>query len=96
MIVKRNEPFELAYWDEFVAPLVTDDVEVLQNVSHKTKVDLLGRAKAMVFPIQWPEPFGLVMVEAMASGTPVVACPAGAAVETRGRGRDRISPQFPR
>ena len=35
----------------------------------------------MVFPIQWPEPFGLVMVEAMACGTPVVACPAGAAVE---------------
>ena len=35
----------------------------------------------MIFPIQWPEPFGLVMVEAMACGTPVVACPAGAAVE---------------
>jgi glycosyltransferase involved in cell wall biosynthesis len=35
----------------------------------------------MVFPIQWPEPFGLVMAEAMACGTPVVACPAGAAVE---------------
>jgi glycosyltransferase involved in cell wall biosynthesis len=81
MIVKRNEPFELAYWDEIVAPLVTDEVEVLGNVSHETKVDLLGRAKAMIFPIQWPEPFGLVMVEAMASGTPVVACPAGAAVE---------------
>jgi glycosyltransferase involved in cell wall biosynthesis len=35
----------------------------------------------MVFPIQWPEPFGLVMVEAMACGTPVIACPEGAAVE---------------
>jgi glycosyltransferase involved in cell wall biosynthesis len=41
----------------------------------------LSRARAMVFPIQWAEPFGLVMAEAMACGTPVVACPAGAAVE---------------
>ena len=49
--------------------------------SHATKVDLLARARAMIFPIQWPEPFGLVMAEAMACGTPVVACPAGAAVE---------------
>ena len=48
---------------------------------HEQKADLLGRARAMVFPIQWPEPFGLVMAEAMACGTPVVACPAGAAVE---------------
>jgi glycosyltransferase involved in cell wall biosynthesis len=45
------------------------------------KVDLLSRAKAMVFPIDWAEPFGLVMIEAMACGTPVVTCPAGAAVE---------------
>jgi glycosyltransferase involved in cell wall biosynthesis len=81
MIVKRNEPFELAYWDEYVAPLLTDDVEVLEDVSHAVKIDLLGRAQAMVFPIQWPEPFGLVMTEAMACGTPVVACPVGAAVE---------------
>ncbi len=81
MIVKRNEPFERAYWDEIVAPMLNDEVEVFQNVSHEQKADLLGRARAMVFPIQWPEPFGLVMVEAMACGTPVVACPAGAAVE---------------
>jgi glycosyltransferase involved in cell wall biosynthesis len=81
MIVKKNEPFERAYWDEIVAPLLHDEVEVYEAVSHDRKVDLLGRARAMVFPIQWPEPFGLVMVEAMACGTPVVACPAGAAVE---------------
>ncbi len=81
MIVKRNEPFERAYWDEIVVPMLHDEVEVFQNVSHDEKADLLGRARAMVFPIQWPEPFGLVMVEAMACGTPVVACPAGASVE---------------
>lgn len=81
MVVKKNEPFERAYWDEIVAPLLNNEVEVFEAVSHEQKIDLLGRARAMVFPIQWPEPFGLVIVEAMACGTPVVACPAGAAVE---------------
>lgn len=81
MVVKKNEPFERAYWDEIVAPLLHDEVEVYEAIPHERKVDLLGRARAMVFPIQWPEPFGLVMVESMACGTPVVACPAGAAVE---------------
>jgi glycosyltransferase involved in cell wall biosynthesis len=81
MVVKRNEPFERAYWDEIVAPMLHAEVEVYENIAHEQKADLLGRARAMVFPIQWPEPFGLVMVEAMACGTPVVACPAGAAVE---------------
>jgi glycosyltransferase involved in cell wall biosynthesis len=81
MIVKKSEPFERSYWDEIVAPQLHDEVEVFENVSHERKVDLLGRARAMVFPIQWPEPFGLVMVEAMACGTPVVACGVGAAVE---------------
>lgn len=81
MIVKKSEPFERAYWDEMVAPLLHDEVEVFEAVSHEAKVDLLGRARAMVFPIDWPEPFGLVMVEAMACGTPVVTCPFGAATE---------------
>ena len=81
MVIKKNEPFETAYWDEIVAPLLNDEVEVYEAISHEQKTDLLGRARAMVFPIQWPEPFGLVMAEAMACGTPVVACPTGAAVE---------------
>jgi glycosyltransferase involved in cell wall biosynthesis len=81
MLVKRNEPFELAYWDEAVAPKLHDEVEVFERVSHDVKAKLLAHARAMVFPIQWPEPFGLVMIEAMACGTPVVACPRGAATE---------------
>ncbi len=81
MVIKKNEAFERTYWDEIVAPLLNDEVEVFEAISTVQKADLLSRARAMVFPIQWPEPFGLVMVEAMACGTPVVACPAGAAVE---------------
>src|SRR5205823_1915211 len=54
MVVKRNEPFERAYWDEIVVPMLHDEVEVYQNVTHEDKADLLGRARAMVFPIQWP------------------------------------------
>jgi len=81
MLVKRNEPFEIAYWDEAVAPKLHDEVDVFERVSHAAKADLLARARAMIFPIQWPEPFGLVMIEAMACGTPVLACPRGAATE---------------
>ena len=81
MIIKKSEAFERAYWDEIVAPMLFDGVEVYEGVDHETKVDLLGRARAFLFPIDWAEPFGLVMIEAMACGTPVVTCPVGAAVE---------------
>ncbi|HEY5014442.1 MAG TPA: glycosyltransferase family 4 protein [Acidimicrobiia bacterium] len=81
MIVKHNEPLEQAYFDLEVAPRLGADIEMLENVSHEVKVDRLGRAKGMIFPIRWPEPFGLVMVEAMACGTPVVTTNWGAAPE---------------
>jgi glycosyltransferase involved in cell wall biosynthesis len=81
MILKRNEPPEREYYDEVVEPMLSDDVEVLANVSHERKVELLAHAKAMLFPIQWMEPFGLVMTEAMACGTPVVTTNWGAAPE---------------
>jgi len=81
MMVKKSEPFERDYWDNVVAPHLTDDIEVVENVPHAEKVAMLGRAKAMVFPIRWSEPFGLVMIEAMACGTPVLTSPLGAAPE---------------
>jgi len=87
MIVKRGEPPEVDYWHEHVEPLLGDDIEVLEGVEHQEKVAALQHAYAMVFPIRWPEPFGLVMVEAMACGTPVLACPSGAAVEIVCEGR---------
>lgn len=81
MIVKHTEPLEQAYFDLEVAPRLGADIELLDDVTHEVKVDRLARARGMVFPIRWPEPFGLVMVEAMACGTPVVTTNWGAAPE---------------
>lgn len=81
MVIKRSEPFERTYFDERVAPLLGPDVTVLDEPPHEVKVDLMGRSRAMLFPIDWPEPFGLVMVEALACGTPVIARGLGAVPE---------------
>lgn len=69
------------YFEREVRPHLGAGVEWRENVSGRAKAELLAGAAAMLFPIQWEEPFGLAMVEAMASGTPVVATPRGAAVE---------------
>jgi glycosyltransferase involved in cell wall biosynthesis len=81
MLIKRSEPAERAYFDEVVTPFLGEDVLVVDQPPHEVKVDLMGRARALLFPIDWPEPFGLVMTEAMACGTPVIARPLGAASE---------------
>jgi len=86
MIVKRSEPAERNYWDHMVAPRLGSDVEVMEEPPDDVKVDVLGRAKALIFPIDWPEPFGLVMTEAMACGTPVIARRLGAAPEVIAHG----------
>jgi glycosyltransferase involved in cell wall biosynthesis len=79
--VKIAEPEEHREWEENVKPYLPSDFAVLGEIGHDEKVDLLARAKALLFPIEWPEPFGLVMVEAMASGTPVIATPWGSVPE---------------
>jgi len=72
---------EQAYWAEMVEPLLGDDVEVHGECDQEQKTELLARATALLFPIQWAEPFGLVMTEAMACGTPVIAWRNGSVPE---------------
>ena len=63
-----------AYFEEHIEPLLeADHVEFIGEISSDEKADFLGRASALLFPIDWSEPFGLVMIEAMACGTPVIA-----------------------
>ena len=81
MAAKMREPWERAYFDAEVAPLLSEDVRYLGEVPHEEKLALLGAAMALVNPIRWHEPFGLVMVESLACGTPVVSFREGAAPE---------------
>ncbi len=82
MAIKVSEPLEIEYYTTMIAPALHGaDVDVRIGVGHDEKVDLLGRARAVLVPIRWDEPFGLVMAEAMACGTPVVAYRRGAAPE---------------
>jgi glycosyltransferase involved in cell wall biosynthesis len=69
------------YFEEQVKPHLSDRIEWIENVQGDEKLQLLAKARALVFPIQWEEPFGLAMVEAMVSGTPVIALAHGAATE---------------
>lgn len=78
---KRNEPAERAYFDAMVAPLLGDDVEFIGEVGGDEKWALLGGARCLLNPIAWPEPFGMVMIEALACGTPVLATPLGSVPE---------------
>ncbi len=78
---KKREPLEREYFDTFVSPHLSDQIEFVGEVGHQEKVDLLCGARATLFPISWEEPFGLVMVESMACGTPVIATRRGAVPE---------------
>ena len=84
---KMREPWETEYFASEIEPLLGEDVQYLGEVPYEDKIRLLGGAKATLFPIRWNEPFGLVMLESLACGTPVLAFPEGAAPEVVVDGR---------
>jgi glycosyltransferase involved in cell wall biosynthesis len=76
-----EEPAAQEYFQTRIEPALGEGVRWLENVGGEHKATLLARARAMLFPIQWDEPFGIAVVEAMASGTPVLAISRGAMPE---------------
>jgi glycosyltransferase involved in cell wall biosynthesis len=82
-IAAKVDRADQAYWTEVISPMIDahSDVEFIGEIDEDRKADFLGDAAALLFPIDWPEPFGLVMIEAMACGTPVIAYRRGSVPE---------------
>ena len=81
-IAAKVDKVDEDYFREKIAPLLSDPgVEFIGEINERSKTEFLGQARALLFPIDWPEPFGLVMIEAMACGTPVLAFRQGSAPE---------------
>ncbi len=76
------------YFEKQIEPLLDHPlIEFIGEIGDSDKPDFLGNARALIFPIDWPEPFGLVMIEAMAAGTPTIAWPTGSTPEVIDHGR---------
>ena len=78
---KCAEPEERRYLSEVIAPMLSPDVELVLNADRRRSQALLRAARCLIMPIRWEEPFGMVVIEAMAAGTPVVALNRGAIPE---------------
>ena len=82
-IAAKIDKVDQDYWTNVIEPMVASspNVEYIGEIGEKDKAEFLGNADALLFPIDWPEPFGLVMIEAMSCGTPVIAFRRGSAAE---------------
>jgi glycosyltransferase involved in cell wall biosynthesis len=84
----KVDAVDRVYYNEQLKPLIDgEQIQYLGEVSHQEKVQLLGGATVTLFPITWREPFGLVMIESMATGTPVVGMAMGSVPEVIAHGK---------
>ena len=87
-IAAKVDHADSVYFETVIRPLLNDPlIEFVGEIGDADKGAFLGGAKALLFPIDWPEPFGLVMIEAMAAGTPVIAWRCGSTQEVIEHGR---------
>ena len=87
-IAAKVDRADQSYFEREIAPLLDDPlVEFVGEIGDADKPAFLGGARALLFPIDWPEPFGLVMIEAMAAGTPVIAWRCGSTAEVIEHGK---------
>ena len=90
-IAAKIDPVDAEYFSSHIQPMLDHPlVEFIGEINDHQKQDFLGGAQALLFPIDWPEPFGLVMIEAMATGTPVIAWRNGSVPEIIEDGRTGI------
>jgi len=82
-IAAKVDKVDEVYWNTLIGPMIKAhaNVEFIGEIDEHQKAEFLGKARALLFPIDWPEPFGLVMIEAMACGTPVIAFSGGSVPE---------------
>ncbi len=80
-IAAKVDTADREYFESIIKPLLSSGVEFIGEIGEAEKNEFLGKALALLFPIDWPEPFGLVMIEALACGTPVIARPRGSVPE---------------
>jgi glycosyltransferase involved in cell wall biosynthesis len=81
-IAAKVDPVDEEYFRNQIAPLLDHPlIEFIGEIDEAQKAGFLGGARALLFPIDWPEPFGLVMIEAMSAGTPVIAWRNGSVPE---------------
>jgi glycosyltransferase involved in cell wall biosynthesis len=91
VVAAKVDPADRTYFERDVRPVLSHPgIEFVGEISDKEKRDLLGRARALLAPIDWPEPFGLVFIESLACGTPVITRPCGSVSELLRHGQTAL------
>jgi glycosyltransferase involved in cell wall biosynthesis len=88
IIGAKIDPLDKSYFEQIIEPLIDgQQIKFIGEVDHQGKVELLSNAKALISPLQWDEPFGLVNIESLACGTPVITINRGSMPEIIDNGK---------